>query len=120
MAQYDSQKTKGAAKRNAMDGYQFTDANTIAWRKSTFAAGVEVKDLGRVDGRAMQLVRHAPGAAFPLHTHAGPEFIYLLEGEAYQQGQHLRPGWAAVAATGTTDDHFHSPTGCVFLTVYTE
>jgi hypothetical protein len=40
-----------------MDGYQFTDANTISWRKSTFAEGVEVKDLGSVDGCSMQLVR---------------------------------------------------------------
>ncbi|HLF11672.1 MAG TPA: cupin domain-containing protein [Gammaproteobacteria bacterium] len=103
-----------------MNGYQFTDADTVAWRRSTFADDVEVKDLGSANGRAMQLVRYAPGASFPLHTHEGPEFIYLLEGEAYQQGQRLLPGWAAVAATGTIDDNFHSPTGCVFLTVYTE
>jgi hypothetical protein len=29
-----------------MGGYQFNDANNIAWRKSTFAEGVLVKDLG--------------------------------------------------------------------------
>jgi hypothetical protein len=39
-------------------------------------------------------------------------------GEVYEQGQPLRPGWAVVAATGTTHENFHSPTGCVFLTVY--
>ena len=103
-----------------MKGYQFTDSNTTAWRQSTFAEGVEVKDLGAADGREMQLVRFAPGTSFPLHDHGGPEFIYLLDGEAYQQGQQLLPGWAAVASTGTTDDKFHSPTGCLFLTVYSE
>jgi anti-sigma factor ChrR (cupin superfamily) len=103
-----------------VDGYQFTDATNAPWRKSKFAVGVEVKDLGTANGRSMQLVRYAPGTSFPLHTHEGPEFIYLLEGEAYQQGQLLSPGWAAVAATGTVDEHFHSPRGCLFLTVYTE
>lgn len=68
----------------------------------------------------MQLVRFAPGTAFPLHTHTGPEFIYLLEGEAVQHGQRLQAGWAATASTGTVDRHFHSPTGCVFLTVYSD
>jgi anti-sigma factor ChrR (cupin superfamily) len=100
--------------------YQFNDANIVPWRKSTFADGIEVKDLGSADGRSMQLVRFAPGASFPLHQHAGPEFIYLLEGSAIQEGRRLSAGWAAVAATGTVDSNFHSPTGCVFLTVYTD
>jgi anti-sigma factor ChrR (cupin superfamily) len=65
-------------------------------------------------------VRYAPGASFPGHQQVGPEFIYLLEGEAYQQGQRLQRGWAAVAATGTIDEDFHSPTGCVFLTVFSD
>lgn len=103
-----------------MTGYTFTDAHATPWRPSTFATGVEVKDLGSSDGRSMQLVRFAPGTTFPLHTHTGPEFIYLLEGEAVQQEQRLGPGWAATAATGTVDSHFHSPGGCVFLTVYSD
>jgi hypothetical protein len=42
-----------------MDEYQFTDSNSVTWRKSTVAVGVEVKDLGKADGREMQLVRFA-------------------------------------------------------------
>lgn len=103
-----------------MNGYIFKDSSIIPWRTSSFASGVEVKDLGTTDNRSMQLVRFAPGASFPLHTHTGPEFIYLLEGEAVQEGQSLRAGWASVAATTTTDHDFHSPTGCIFLTVYSE
>jgi anti-sigma factor ChrR (cupin superfamily) len=94
--------------------YQFHDATAIPWRKSTLAEGIEVKDLGTSDGRSMQLVRFAAGAAFPLHKHPGPEFIYLLEGTAIQEGKCLSAGWSAVAATGTLDSNFHSPTGCVF------
>lgn len=103
-----------------MSGYTFIDSNSTPWRKSTFAEGVEVKDLGSSDGRSMQLVRFAAGTAFPLHSHSGPEFIYLLEGEAVQEGQRLLPGWAATAATGTVDSNYHSASGCVFLTVYSE
>jgi anti-sigma factor ChrR (cupin superfamily) len=104
----------------SVSDYQFNNGNNVPWRKSTFAEGIEVKDLGTADGRSMQLVRFAPGASFPLHRHEGPEFIYLLEGVAIQEGQQLSAGWAAVAAMGTTDSNFHSPTGCVFLTVYSE
>ena len=103
-----------------MIGYRFLDSGAIPWRKSRFADGVEVKDLGAIDGRAMQLVRYAPGMSFPAHEQLGAEFIYLVEGEALQEGQRIRPGWAAVAATGTRDGDFHSRTGCVFLTVYSE
>jgi hypothetical protein len=45
--------------------YQFKDANTVPWRKSTFAEGIEVKDLGTSDARSMQLVRFAAGASSP-------------------------------------------------------
>ena len=68
----------------------------------------------------MQLVRFAAGTSFPAHIHTGPEFVYLIEGEAWQNGQALSPGWASVAATGTHDNDFHSPKGCVFLIVYSE
>jgi anti-sigma factor ChrR (cupin superfamily) len=100
-----------------MNGYSFVDSNSIRWRRSTFAVGIEVKDLGSSDGQSMQLVRFEPGTSFPLHTHIGPEFIYLLETEAVQEGQRLLPGWAATAASGTVDSDYHSPNGCVFLTV---
>jgi anti-sigma factor ChrR (cupin superfamily) len=114
------QRSQGGYNRDCVSDYQFNNANSVTWRKSTFAEGIEVKDLGTANGRSMQLVRFAPGASFPLHRHEGPEFIYLLEGVAIQEGQQLSAGWAAVAATGTTDSNFHSPAGCVFLIVYTD
>jgi quercetin dioxygenase-like cupin family protein len=101
-----------------MNGYFFTDASTISWRESSFASGVEAKDLGTASNQSMQFVHFAPDASFPLHYHARPEFIYLLEGVVVQEGQLLQAGWASVAATGTNDHTFHSVTGCVFLTVY--
>ena len=98
--------------------YVFTDATSLPWRASAYVEGVEVKDLGMANGRAMQLVRCRPGVVFPTHRHTGPEFIYMLGGEAIQNGQRLGPGWAGVAECGTLDEHFRSETGCVFLIMY--
>ena len=98
--------------------YIFTDSQAKEWRESTIADGVQVKDLGIVDGQAMQLVRFAPGTKFPSHLHEGPVFVFMLEGEAFQNEQRLGPGWASAAESGTFDENFHSPNGCTFVTVY--
>jgi hypothetical protein len=98
----------------------FLDAEATPWRASTFAPGVAVKDLGRANGRAMQLVHCPPGTVFPVHRHEGPEFVYILEGELLQNGQRLGRGWASVSAAGTVDADVRSDTGCVFLLVYSE
>jgi anti-sigma factor ChrR (cupin superfamily) len=100
--------------------FLFMDAASMPWRASAYTAGVEVKDLGTANGRSMQLVRCRPGTILPTHAHSGPEFLYILEGEAIQNGQRLSPGWAGVAEAGTLDEHFRSDIGCVFLIVYSE
>jgi anti-sigma factor ChrR (cupin superfamily) len=99
--------------------FTFTDSNTVSWSDSTLADGVTVKNLGKAKGRAMQLVRFEPGAVFPTHQHDGPEFIFMLEGEAVQNGQVLTAGWAGVAEQGTVDERFRSDKGCLFLLCYT-
>jgi anti-sigma factor ChrR (cupin superfamily) len=97
--------------------FQAVKVDDVPWRPSTMASGVVVKDLAAADGWEMQLVRCAPGARFPVHTHAGPEFLYVLEGELVQAGRRLGPGWAGVAAAGSVDDDVRSDTGCVFVLV---
>jgi len=47
-------------------------------------------------------------------------FVYMTEGAAVYNGQRPVPGWASATEVGTPDDDFHSPTGCTFLTVYSE
>ena len=99
--------------------YIFTDPDSTTWQESGMADGVEVKSLGSVDGRTMELYRFAPNTSYPDHFHDGPEFVYMLEGDAAQNGQRLGPGWASVAGTGTLDQNFRSgDKGCTFLTVY--
>ena len=89
----------------------------LPWRPSTLAPGVLVKDVATTDGWEMQVVRFEPGARFPIHTHEGPEFLFILEGELVQAGRRLGPGWASVASAGSMDDDVHSETGCVFVLV---
>jgi hypothetical protein len=38
------------------------------------------------------LVRLAPGASYPAHTHAGPEKLHLLDDELWIDGRKLVPG----------------------------
>jgi anti-sigma factor ChrR (cupin superfamily) len=97
--------------------FRAVKAADVPWRPSAVAAGVHVKDLAASDGWQMQPVRCEPGARFPVHTHAGPEFLFILEGELVQGGRRLGPGWASVAGAGSVDDDVRSDTGCVFVLV---
>jgi quercetin dioxygenase-like cupin family protein len=91
--------------------------NELPWVPSTFATGVFVKNVAVSDGVEMQLVRFEPGAKFPIHTHERPEFIFVLEGDLILSGQRLGPGWASVAAPGSTHADARSEEGCVFVLV---
>ena len=96
----------------------FTCHTDLPWLPSKFAQGVEVKNLGKANDRAMQLVRFQPGASFPAHLHTDVEFLFMLEGEVLHNGHRLYAGWSAVASSGTWDTQFLSPSGCTFLLVY--
>ena len=91
--------------------------DNLPWRPSTMASGVFVKDIAVTDGWEMQIVRFEPGTRFPVHTHEGPEFVFILEGELVQAGRRMGPGWASVASAGTIDEGVYSETGCVFVLV---
>jgi anti-sigma factor ChrR (cupin superfamily) len=96
----------------------FKDEGDLPWIPSKFADGVEVKNLGKANGRALQLVRFQAGASYPSHVHHDCEFIYVIEGEVFQNGRRLAVGSSTVASTGTLDETFVSPTGCLFLLFY--
>jgi anti-sigma factor ChrR (cupin superfamily) len=93
------------------------DTAQMAWKPSTFAADVYVKDVAVTDGLEMQIVRFEPGARFPRHAHRTAEFIFILEGELVQGGRRLGPGWASISTVGTIDEDVHSEKGCVFVLV---
>jgi quercetin dioxygenase-like cupin family protein len=100
--------------------FLLSNVNEIPWRKSTFASGVMVKDLGQSGGLSVQMVKFDPETKFPPHHHKGPEVIYMISGSAIQQGRLLSPNSVSIAPAGTSEDDFFSPNGCEFLLLSAE
>jgi len=67
--------------------------------------------------RVSMLVRLAPGASYPAHTHAGVEELDLLDGELWIDEKKLVPGDYNYGAPGEGDERVWSETGCTCLLV---
>jgi anti-sigma factor ChrR (cupin superfamily) len=78
------------------------------------APGIECKLLATDTERhrVSMLVRLAPGARYPAHTHAGVEELHLLDGELWIDGLKLVPGDYNYGAPGAGDERVWSETGC--------
>src|SRR5262245_30821181 len=83
------------------------------------APGIECKLLATDSerNRVSMLVRLAPGARYPAHTHAGVEELHLLDGELWIDARRLSPGDYSRGAPGATDRRVWSETGCTCLLV---
>ena len=83
------------------------------------APGIQCKLLAS-DGerhRVSMLVRLAPGASYPAHTHAGVEELHLLDGELWIDARKLFPGDYNYGAPGAADERVWSETGCTCVLV---
>lgn len=67
--------------------------------------------------RVSMLVRLAPGAHYPPHTHAGVEELHLLDGELWIDGRKLRPGDYNRGEPGDRDRSVWSETGCTCVLI---
>jgi anti-sigma factor ChrR (cupin superfamily) len=67
--------------------------------------------------RVSMLVRLAPGARYPAHTHAGVEELHLLDGELWIDERKLLPGDYNYGAPGASDERVWSETGCTCLLI---
>ena len=83
------------------------------------APGIECKLLATDTERhrVSMLVRLAPGASYPPHTHAGVEELHLLDGELWIDERKLFPGDYNYGAPGAGDDSVWSETGCTCVLV---
>jgi anti-sigma factor ChrR (cupin superfamily) len=83
------------------------------------APGIECKLLATDTERrrVSMLVRLAPGASYPGHTHAGVEELHLLDGELWIDDRKLVPGDYNYATPGTGDERVWSETGCTCFLV---
>ena len=83
------------------------------------APGIECKLLA-TDAerhRVSMLVRLAPGARYPAHTHAGVEELHLLDGELWIDEHKLLPGDYNYGAPAASDERVWSETGCTCVLV---
>lgn len=87
------------------------------WRE--VAPGISCKPLSADVERQVvgMLVRLAPRAEYPPHTHAGREELYLLDGELWIDERKLYPGDCNKATRGTADKRAWSETGCTCVLI---
>jgi anti-sigma factor ChrR (cupin superfamily) len=83
------------------------------------APGIECKLLATdaERDRVSMLVRLAPNASYPMHTHAGVEELHLLDGELWIEDRKLVPGDYNYGPPGHTDVRVWSETGCTCVLV---
>ena len=83
------------------------------------APGIECKLLATDPERhrVSMLVRLAPGASYPPHTHAGVEELHLLDGELWIDQRKLVPGDYNYGAPGAGDQRVWSETGCTCILI---
>jgi anti-sigma factor ChrR (cupin superfamily) len=83
------------------------------------APGIEVKLLATDPERhrVSMLVRLAPGASYPAHTHAGVEELHLLDGELWIDNRKLVPGDYNYGAPAASDERVWSETGCTCVLI---
>ena len=83
------------------------------------APGIECKLLASDTQRhrISMLVRLAPGASYPAHTHAAVEELHLLDGELWIDERKLFPGDYNYGAPGAGDQRVWSETGCTCVLI---
>jgi anti-sigma factor ChrR (cupin superfamily) len=83
------------------------------------APGIECKLLATDTERhrVSMLVRLAPRANYPAHTHAGVEELYLLDGELWIDERRLVPGDYNYGAPAAGDERVWSETGCTCVLI---
>ena len=87
------------------------------WKR--VAPGIDCKLLATDTERhrVSMLVRLAPGASYPAHTHAGTEELHLLDGELWIDERKLVPGDYNYGAPGAGDDRVWTETGCTCVLI---
>ena len=104
------------------NGKQPVLPTTAQWSEPEWeqvAPGIECKLLATDSERhrVSMLVRLAPGASYPPHTHAGVEELHLLDGELWIDEHKLFPGDYNYGAPGAGDEHVWSETGCTCVLI---
>jgi anti-sigma factor ChrR (cupin superfamily) len=91
--------------------------DAVVWQP--FREGIEIHILygDLKTGPAAALLRYAPGATLPVHTHTGYEHIIILRGAQRDANGNWPAGSAAINAPGSSHG-VSSEQGCVALAIW--
>jgi ChrR Cupin-like domain/Putative zinc-finger len=87
------------------------------WREVGSGISCKVLATDSEHDRVSMLVRLAPGAAYPPHSHAGVEELHLLHGELWIGDKKLYPGDYNRSEPGTSDESVWSEPGCTCILI---
>lgn len=85
------------------------------WEEVGPGISCKLLTMDTATARVSMLVRLAPGAAYPPHTHDGTEELHLLAGQLWINDRMLNPGDYNRAEAGSKDQRVWSATGCTCL-----
>lgn len=94
---------------------QTVRADEGAWQQRTDKIWMKVLSHDPETGKAIYLLRCAPGAVIPEHVHKGSEFAYVLEGEYRMGDTVVKAGDSQIAIPGSLHPPLESPGGCLIL-----
>jgi hypothetical protein len=87
------------------------------WEEASPGLFYKVLAEDAANARVSLLVRLAPGASYPPHTHAGVEELHLLAGELWIDDKKLYPGDYNRGEPGGFDSRVWSETGCTCVLI---
>jgi len=95
---------------------QGTDFTALPWQ--AFRDGIEIYPIYENQrGCSAALLRYAPGASIPSHTHTGYEHILILEGEQADERGAYSQGTLMISPPGSSHS-IVSRAGCVVLAIW--
>jgi quercetin dioxygenase-like cupin family protein len=102
----------------SLDGWDLGRFDDIDWVPWGSAGNARAKVLAVADGFNVALVEAEAGYAGDPHSHAHPEFLYVIEGALRTQGRELAAGDGYAAAPGSTHADFATDTGARYLSIF--
>lgn len=88
----------------------------LPWQE--FREGIEIYPIYKCkQGCSAALLRYAPGASVPAHTHTGYEHILVLAGDQQDEIDHYRQGTLMISPPGSSHS-ITSPAGCIVLAIW--
>jgi anti-sigma factor ChrR (cupin superfamily) len=106
----------GATEQNAAPPATPTGSEP-PWEDVGSGISCQLLSTDRPGDRVTMLVRLAPGASYPPHTHAGVEELHLLNGELWIDEKKLYPGDYNRGEPGDSDQRVWSETGCTCVLI---